>query len=285
VNGEPVEIELPGIRIAGRRWGDPDGPRVLATHGWLDNAATWDRVAPGLPDHCLLAIDLPGHGHSRHRGADSTYLFVDFVADVAHVAEALGWRRFSLLGHSLGAGIASILAGTRPELIERLLLVEGLGPLAETPEGTPARLAQALAREQERRNPPRTHASIDDAATKLAEVTGMRPDSARILVERGTVSTPDGVSWRADPRLRLPSRVRFTEEQVLAFLRRIACPTLLVRARSGWPFDPATMSARVQAVADLRVVELDGGHHLHLDAPDPLIDELRRALPSRSTVP
>jgi len=57
----------------------------------------------------MVAIDLPGHGWSDHRGPQAAYHLVDYVADLLDVADALGWERFGLLGHSLGAGIASVL--------------------------------------------------------------------------------------------------------------------------------------------------------------------------------
>jgi pimeloyl-ACP methyl ester carboxylesterase len=59
-----------------------------------------------------------------------------------------------------------------------------------------------------------------------------------------------------------------TEPQVLAFLSRVQCPVILFRAKQGYAFDVVKMEARVKAVGQCRVVELEGGHHVHLDHPE-----------------
>jgi pimeloyl-ACP methyl ester carboxylesterase len=235
----------------------------------LDNAATFDRLAPLCTDVCFLAVDLPGHGLSEHRSANANYGFAEWIPDVFAMADEFGWERFTLLGHSMGAGIASLAAGTLPHRIERLALIEGLGPLTAAPEEAPAQLAAHIEQCARRmRIGSRPLDSRDEAVRRVVQATsGLTRELARRLVERSTRVVDGGVQWRWDPRLRATSAVRFTEEQVLAFLGRIACPTLLIRAQRGYPFDPQTMARRIQAVAELRVVEVEGGHHVHLEHP------------------
>jgi len=103
---QPFELEVGGTRVAGLR-NSGDGPRVLALHGWLDNAASFVPLAPHLASLQLVAIDLPGHGHSAHLPAGASYTTAAAICHVLDVADALGWDRFSLLGHSMGAGIAT----------------------------------------------------------------------------------------------------------------------------------------------------------------------------------
>ncbi|GIT62766.1 MAG: hypothetical protein Ct9H300mP21_03120 [Pseudomonadota bacterium] len=66
------------------------------------------------------------------------------VVDVLEVAEVLKWDHFSLLGHSMGAGIASYLAGTIPEKIKYLMLIEGLGSIVQAPEKMPENFGKQL---------------------------------------------------------------------------------------------------------------------------------------------
>jgi len=69
-----LELELPHLRLAAQVWGDPLLPRLLALHGWLDNAASFDRLAPLLCEHFhIVALDLPGHGRSGHRPPGTWY--------------------------------------------------------------------------------------------------------------------------------------------------------------------------------------------------------------------
>jgi pimeloyl-ACP methyl ester carboxylesterase len=118
---------------------------VLALHGWLDNAASFVPIAPLLGDINLVAPDLPGHGRSAHLAPGADYSFAGAVNAVLDIADALGWERFALLGHSMGAGIGSLLAAACPERVERFVAIEALGALAEEPERTVSRLRDAVA--------------------------------------------------------------------------------------------------------------------------------------------
>src|SRR5690606_21878355 len=119
-----LELDIPAGRIAGLRWGEPGAPRVLALHGWLDNAASFvplaaefERIGTQVD---LVAPDLPGHGRSAHLAQGADYSFAGALHSVLDIADALGWDRFALLGHSMGAGIASLVAAGAPGRVERL---------------------------------------------------------------------------------------------------------------------------------------------------------------------
>jgi RNA:NAD 2'-phosphotransferase (TPT1/KptA family)/pimeloyl-ACP methyl ester carboxylesterase len=267
---ESLELELRDGRVAALAWGPVDGRPVLGLHGWLDNAATHSRLAPLLCEALrlrIVSLDLPGHGLSQHKRGP--YHFIDSVADVIQAADALGWERFSLLGHSMGAGISTLVAGTIPERIDRCVLLEGLGPMSDDPAEAARRLARSLrieARKQD--DSKRRFPDPESAAERLREAATMTIESARILIARGLVEREGGWTWRADPRLRIDSRLRMTEEQVHAFLRAIQSPVLLVLAEQGWPYDPGLFQRRVDEVASLTLVRLHGHHHLHLDDPE-----------------
>ena len=131
-------------RITALRGGDPAGPRVLALHGWLDNAASFLPLSTPLA-HCdLVALDLPGHGGSEHRQPGYDYAFVDWIHDGFDALDALGWDRASLLGHSMGGAIATLMAASLPARVERLALIEALGPVSGKAEEAGARLRQAV---------------------------------------------------------------------------------------------------------------------------------------------
>jgi len=268
---EVISLEIPGLTLSARAFGVPGDPQVLALHGWLDNARSFDRLAQRLEGVRLIALDLPGHGGSQRQAAGHLYAFVDLVAAVYWAAEALQWSTFSLLGHSLGASLASVLAGTVPDRIERLVLLDGIGPATETAEGAPSRLAAALA-EQVRRERSGNTAPVMRERSRLVELAqagrDMDPASVEVLLQGGISEVGGGYTWSSDPRLRLSSRMRLTEAHVLAFLRRIRCPTLFLRASRGIALDPELLEGRLRAVEDLVVREVDGRHHVHLDDPD-----------------
>ena len=125
MKSEELRFEVNGHLIAAKAWGDSTAAPVIALHGWLDNAATFNRLAPLLKSVRLIALDLMGHGYSHHRPASMPYYIWDNVLDVLGVAEQLGLERFDLLGHSMGASIAMLIAGAYPEKVRQLVLIDG----------------------------------------------------------------------------------------------------------------------------------------------------------------
>ena len=138
-----------GLRLAARLWGPPDGMPVLALHGWLDNANTFQTLAPLLPDVRLISVDMPGHGHSDHISPDAEYHFVDWVRYVMDIAAQLEVERFRIMGHSMGAAIGCLVAGAYPDSVDRLVLLDGMGPLSGDADDVPSRLVTHL-KEQNR---------------------------------------------------------------------------------------------------------------------------------------
>ncbi|CAM5400510.1 alpha/beta fold hydrolase [Rhodanobacter lindaniclasticus] len=127
----PVEcrIALPQLALAAQIWGEDTLPPLLALHGWLDNAGSFAQLAPHLAARFrVIALDLPGHGHADHLAAGASYHYVDYVQAALAAADALQLDRFTLLGHSLGAGIAALVAAARPGRIERSAVDRRVGP-------------------------------------------------------------------------------------------------------------------------------------------------------------
>jgi pimeloyl-ACP methyl ester carboxylesterase len=270
------EIRLPGGRgeLAALRFGDPDGTKLLALHGWLDNAASFVPLAASLEDFDVVALDLPGHGASAHRAAGYDYVYVDWLHDVLDALDALGWARVHLLGHSMGATLASTRAAAAPERVAKLALVEGLGPLGGPAESAGTRLREAVAARRaldaRRDDAPRVIKDIDTALAARLQATPMREADARLIVERNLQAVPGGWSWRSDPRLRLPSSTRLPEAAIRAILQAIEAPTLLVAAEPSPPYFPPSLRAeRVACLRDASLHVLEGGHHLHMErAPE-----------------
>lgn len=273
-------IDTPPQRIAARRSGDANGPKLLALHGWLDNVASFTPILPFFADHDVVTIDLPGHGRSAHRPAGAWYHFIDYCTDVLAVVEALGWSRFTLLGHSLGGAIASVLSAALSERVEHLYLIESLGPISTREDQLPGLLAQALHDRQAIAGKQlRRFASIDVAvaARRSNRDMPLSDTSARLLVERGVRSVEGGYEWSSDPRLTLTSAMRLSEAQVCGYLAGIRCPVRLVVADPPMPFvDVEHMQARMRIVPDLRLTRMAGTHHLHMETPGEVAAALRR---------
>ncbi len=110
-----------GLRLSALVWGDGD-PELVLIHGGAQNAHTWDTVAMRLA-RPLVAIDLPGHGHSDHRPAHD-YTPVSMAADLAVAIEALAPNAAAVVAMSLGGMTAICLAADHPDLVRRLGVVD-----------------------------------------------------------------------------------------------------------------------------------------------------------------
>jgi pimeloyl-ACP methyl ester carboxylesterase len=286
-----AELRIPcrsGASLAARAWGDADAPlRVLALHGWMDNANSWELLGPALGGGChVVALDLPGHGRTAHTSSSAEYSQVEHAYAAYDALDALGWLEreggFSLLGHSMGGGVCCLIASALPEHVRRLALVEGFGPLSRPADAFSSQLRDALRKRHaaavgEGGARERTYRSLEDAAgtrvngaKRLPGNQYMSLDAALALARRGTEAADDGGALRFahDRRLAHPASHSFHEEQVLAVLGAIGCATMLVQAADGWPRPEPGFSARVRAMQPglLRVVELtEGSHYAHLD--------------------
>jgi pimeloyl-ACP methyl ester carboxylesterase len=266
---------LPGFELAGLEWGQPGGHRVIALHGWLDNAGSFDLLAPLLDDCHLVALDSAGHGHSGHRSPDSAYNIWQDVADVFVVADALQWSKFSLLAHSRGGAIATLAAGTFPERIENLVLIDGGLPHWGNPADAPKNLAKSIIEQhsfKSRRG--RVYSTRNAAILERSRgFTAVTMTAAETLARRSLRAVDGGYVWDVDQRLKAESELRLTVEQVVAFVEAVEAPVLAFLS-SDSPFSGREQFRRVLAkFAQIEIVEVEGGHHCHLEGAEGLIAE------------
>jgi pimeloyl-ACP methyl ester carboxylesterase len=183
---EELRIPLRHLTLAAKAWGNPSDPPVLALHGWLDNAGSFDRIAPLLEGQYPVALDLAGHGKSDHRPPATWYPYADFLDDIAGVIAWFGWPSADLLGHSLGATLASTFAAINPDKVKRLLLIEGLGPLTQSAEKTLDQLRRSqAARAAFKGDGLRVFASLEEAIEARCRSGHLSAQAARCIVERG----------------------------------------------------------------------------------------------------
>ncbi|MGY3931817.1 alpha/beta fold hydrolase [Aeromonas encheleia] len=239
-------------------------PLLIALHGWLDNGASFLPLAPHLAEFHLICVDLPGHGHSDHKS--TPYVFVDWLDDLYQLSQAAGWSRFMLLGHSLGALIASAYAGVFPEQVARLVMLEGLGPLSQPDEAVPAQLRKAiLNRSRTRERASNGFASLDEAVAARCKVADITPSAARLICERQLMARDGRWHWRSDPRLRDLSPLRMSEGQALALIRAIVCPVLFIRGEQGFATLLEQWQLRAGAFGQIEMAVVAGNHHFHME--------------------
>jgi len=268
-------LPLSGLTLRGTRSAARGGLPCLCLHGWLDNCASFEVLSQHLPDLDLVALDLPGHGHSDHVPA-AKYHYLDYAAYLLELAHAQGWSRFNLIGHSLGGALASLVAGIHPEKVARLVLIDALGPLPATAEETRLSVARHLKAALEGARQV-VYPSRLQATKARVQLGNLLWDTAERLVERDLQEVPGGYTWRSDNRLKLPSMHSLSEEQILAFLRAIHAPTLLLKAERTALKEPF-YQGRLESVRGLQMRTLAGGHHLHMENVEPVAEAIRAFL-------
>jgi pimeloyl-ACP methyl ester carboxylesterase len=261
---------------------DSPARTVVLLHGYLDHARVFDKLAAELPDLHLLAIDLRGHGDTGWVGAGGYYHFYDYVADVHALIHRLAKPPVAIVGHSMGGGVARMLAAAFPSLVTHLCLIEGLGTPAVPFDDAPSRVrafVEDLGRLAARA--PRRFATIEEAAARVRQHNPRISESDALHFARhGTRPLPEGgFTWKFDPLHQTRAPWAFHEELQLPFLRAITAKTLVIEGADGYLLADEVRARRVAALRPIGELRIPGaGHHVFLDAPAAVAAALRDLL-------
>ncbi len=263
-----------GLELTGTLHGDhPDAPLILAVHGWLDNAASFDELGMRLSTHYrVLALDLPGHGLSQHPSKEGVYAFTSWCVWLDEVLAVLDEKRpVVLLGHSMGAAIVMCYAGVTDRHISRVIAIDGIAPATTDASETHTQLLRGLkSRRRALTRDVSRVASEEEAVEKMKAVRMPMSDGALHKIARRHLKRDDqGMYFGYDPMLQTTSVVRLSTAQLRACFSAISAPVHLIRAKQGWPIDEAHIKEVLSwIVTPVQIDLIDGGHHVHMDHPD-----------------
>jgi pimeloyl-ACP methyl ester carboxylesterase len=272
---QDLDFPLANITLRGIGYGDPTKPMILALHGWLDNAISFQPIAEYLSDYYILALDITGHGLSSHRSNGAHYHLIDFAYDLHELVESQGWQSFILMGHSMGGIISTIYASCFPEHVSKLISIESFGPMTKDAQSSPTQLRDSiLSRLKAQQNEAKHPSSIERTVEARAKVGDIKLESARLLITRNIREENEQLFFTTDRRLRTFSSLRMTESQAEAFVRNIQCPTLVITGTQGYESMRTVLHKRLNWVEDLTLAECEGYHHLHMDNPQPVAEKI-----------
>jgi pimeloyl-ACP methyl ester carboxylesterase len=263
VNQE-CKIDLGYTTIAGKMWGNEGGEPTIALHGYLDNANSFDAIAPSLSGLRIFAMDFAGHGWSDYRREGELYTGLNDIKDVLAVADKLGWDSFNIIGHSMGAEIGSQLAGLFPERVRCLLCIDGYCGTNVVPE-TIANLKSVIQTSFKKNSTLKVFPDFDAMTSRLCEATGQNATSARCLIERGHKKVEGGYTWITDPRIKGSGPMEMTGDQLGYLLDETIAETLFIVADRENQWLKRTLDI-MQARDDkqLTITDLSAHHHLHM---------------------
>lgn len=276
------EFEVPslGLRLAVRTW-RTDAARVservsaeplLALHGWMDNAGTFEALLPLIDtDSDCHALDFSGHGLSSHRPVGSDYYIWSYVEEVHALMEALGPGRCRLMGHSMGGAVAALVAALYPERVSAVVLLDAGGPLSTEAEALPEQMRQAFDDKRRIQQREMRYYATREAALAARTRRGLGQQAAALLGERGIAHCSQGYYWSVDRQLQRVNPLSLTEAQVRTFMARIEAPVLLVGSGETLSEKPWFAGERLDCISHLTRQILDGGHFQHLEGQVPAV--------------
>jgi pimeloyl-ACP methyl ester carboxylesterase len=247
-----------GRHVSALKWGSAS-PRIVFVHGSAQNAHTWDTVCLAIGEP-VLAIDLPGHGHSAWRD-DGDYTPRSLAFDIAPIIEKYAPSAALVCGMSLGGLTTLALAYQRPDLVSRLMMVD------ITPGVTPEK-AKSIT---DFVNGPQSFASFDDLLARTKEHNPTRSESS---LRRGILHNArqlDDLTWawrydrRSHPRRESGSNIA---AGMWEMIERLPCPLTLVRGGASPVVDDADVNELRRRKPDALVHVVDSaGHSVQGDRP------------------
>jgi pimeloyl-ACP methyl ester carboxylesterase len=262
-------------------WGQATDDPIVLLHGFQDCGDTWQFLVDCLPDTwTLVAPDWRGFGGTEW--APGGYWHPDYLADMEALLDALvPGRPARVIAHSLGANVALIYSGVRPERLKWLVNLEGIGLRTTEPSAAPERYASWL---DEIRGPLNegSFPSVQQLAGVLMKRNPrLRADRAEFVARAWTRDTDNGVRLAFDPKHRFVNPVLYRREEAEACWSRVRIPMLLVAAeisghqqRRLCDFNDEYVH---KLIPDARIVTLPGlGHMMHHEDPQavaaPIVD-------------
>jgi pimeloyl-ACP methyl ester carboxylesterase len=256
VRGDGVDIQLAA-------WGEK-GKTVLCIHGITANCRCWDVLAQALSgDYRVLAMDLRGRGLSDK--PETGYSIETHCNDIRALLKDLGVRKAVLMGHSLGAFISLVFAGTYPEMVDRLILVDGGGKLSkEEMNKVFAGIKPSLDRLGKVFPSFEAYLDMMKQAPFLKEWSEALERYYRYEIEE---REGGGIRTRIRPEHIDEEAANLRKIDVAEFYARVSCPVLILRAPEGLLADDDILLPRevlgrmLREIPNAQSFEVEGTNH------------------------
>jgi pimeloyl-ACP methyl ester carboxylesterase len=279
-------ISIHGKQYHIRRWGNPDAPMLFMLHGWMDLSATYQFVVDALVQEWnVIAPDWGGFGLSE--GQNGCYYLTQYLRDLDALLEHFTpTRPASILAHSMGANIATIFAGVRPERVAYLVNMEGLGPVPSLIKNTSDMMSDWLLAQRDPVAPP-TYRSVEHFAERLVKANSQLPKSrALFLAEHFTRQREDGqFELLAESSVRAMLPLYPHRDQILEVWSRVTAKVFFARGTASFvsrAIDkyPGEMRARIDVLANCEEVVFDGvTHNMQHEVPEQIAAAVEKFLP------
>lgn len=332
---DELEFGVPYGKLAGKTWYEEtaDSKRILALHGWMDNAGSFDNLIPLLKfnqEAYFVALDLPGHGKSSQYPPGSSYSDVNIVMEIRRCLTELDWiqpveseingndlmtstygnnvnndqskkKKFTIIGHSLGAGLAVFYSSLYPNDVDEIILLDYMKPRTVPTDvmlkgvadsfdrfikivPAPSPISSPILSKSTLRNGDKGQVVVSQETAIIATIEAHRQlgnltrEDATCLLKRSTVavSTPaNGVIYSRDLRLQAMLNFREQWDVVEVMFAQIRCHVLILLGTEGLYAAEGPFRDRIDEMEELlrskakslEVLWTEGDHYLHMNRP------------------
>lgn len=284
IGGRSVRHRLRGVDYHITEWGERDRRLLVFLHGWGDAGATFQFVVDELKQEWfVIAPDWRGFGESRCEA--ESYWFPDYLADLDAILEIYSpGDAVRLIGHSMGANVASLYAGVMPERVAALVNIEGFGLPDSDPADAPGRYREWL--EAGRSRPAYSdYGSYEELVPRIMRLSpGISMERALFVAGIWAEADPaGGIRIRADAAHKLPNPVLYRRQEALACWDAVTAPVLVVMGADTdftsdlkpW-IDPLPEERPFRVSQSLSIA--NAGHMVHFDQPALLAGAIERFL-------
>ena len=251
---------------------------VVILHGFMDHHMAWEEIALSLSDKeiSVVSYDQRGHGRSSHVASSSQYHFPDYISDLRRLLEVLHIPKCHLVGHSMGGTVASIFAAIFPNLVQKLFLIEGLGPPHENEEQSFQRLRRHFY-QRTRQVQHKIYPTLSDLCKRIQRIYPYISDeqARNFALYIGVEVESGGWTWRYDVRHKDAAAVSFHSDRHIKLLSHITTPTYLLFGRESWYNNLSNIQDRIQVLSNcVEIQNFDCGHNPHVECPQQLSEWL-----------
>jgi len=268
------------LRLNYLDWGNSSAAPLVLLHGTRDHAHNWDWVARRLQDqYHVIAPDFRGHGDSEW-SIGARYSPAEHAYDVSQLIHQQDLAPVSIIAHSLGALVALRYAGTYPENVHRLILVDGTGDLSQYAlhgrPSAPERMRTWIETQRSlagRR--PRRYPTLEDAYERMQTANPhLTAEQARHLTIHGAKQNEDGsYSWKFDNYVHTGHMVDLAPDEVLEVWANIRCPVLFLTGSESFQVGTFDEDELLSHFQDARHAWIDdAGHWMHHDQLDRFLE-------------
>ncbi|XP_023017659.2 serine hydrolase-like protein [Leptinotarsa decemlineata] len=276
---EEIKISVPWGYLAGKAWGESNDPVVICTHGFMDNAGSFDTLIPHLPNSFYyVSIDLPGHGRSSHFPPHLPIHTLNYLLVYKYVSKYYG--KYIILAHSYGAQIGLLYTQLYPDCVQKLVMLDAviLFPVSTKhfKDYLSKNLENFVKNEEKLLVKQAPSYTLKEAFLRVQNgrnYSQITKQAAQALLTRAVTEVENGrYRFNLDPRIRYSLLTIHDLRYILETLKSnpVCCPVLFILGKDSSAqqvyMGPIIRFLKTQKNVIFQIV--DGDHDVHMNHPE-----------------